>query len=161
MPPGFGGLMNSPPSDPLLLGLSCVAALSLLYLLLVFRPRTKGGSTAPPVVTSSPVSKLPVIGTIVEFATSPVKLVQRCYEDYGPVFTVPVSPRQHLAEPMPMTNDVSQGLCEPMLVSSTRIYFSFMYEALTHFHHSQFLHKRLTFLVGPEAQVRPNNCLRK
>jgi len=96
--------MNSPPSDPLLLGLSCVAALSLLYLLLVFRPRTKGGSTAPPVVTSSPVSKLPVIGTIVEFATSPVKLVQRCYEDYGPVFTVP------------------------------------------------FLHKRLTFLVGPEAQ---------
>ncbi|EJK64752.1 hypothetical protein THAOC_14481, partial [Thalassiosira oceanica] len=62
LPPGFGGLMNSPPSDPLLLGLSCVAALSLLYLLLVFRPRTKGGSTAPPVVTSSPVSKLPVIG---------------------------------------------------------------------------------------------------
>ena len=117
LPPGFGGLTNTPPSDPLLLGLSCVAAFSLLYLLLVFRPRTKGGSTAPPVVTSSPVSKLPVIGTIVEFATSPVKLVQRCYDDYGPVFTVPVSPRQHAAEPM--TNDVSPRLRGPMLISST------------------------------------------
>ena len=41
-------------------------------------------------VTSSPVSKLPVVGTIVEFGKSPVRMVQRCYEDYGPVFTVPV-----------------------------------------------------------------------
>ena len=86
---GFGGA-NGGPSDPLLLGLTILAITSLFYATFIFRPRTKGGSTAPPVVTSSPVSKLPVVGTIVEFGKSPVRMVQRCYEDYGPVFTVPV-----------------------------------------------------------------------
>jgi len=79
------------PSDPLLLGLTLLAITSLFYAFFVLRPRTKGGKHGPPLVTSSPVSKLPVVGTIVEFGISPVKMVQRCYEEYGPVFTVPVS----------------------------------------------------------------------
>eukprot|EP01082_Thalassiosira_pseudonana_P013748 g12135.t1 g12135 contig6:1290334-1292027(+) len=102
MPFGFGS--STGPSDNLLIGLTCLAIFSLFYAFFVVRPRTKGGPHAPPVVTSSPVSSLPVVGTIVEFGKSPVKMVQRCYEDYGPVFTVP------------------------------------------------FFHKRLTFLIGPEAQ---------
>ena len=51
----------------------------------------KGGASAPPVVTTSPVSRLPVLGTILEFGRSPVKMVARCHAEYGPVFTVPVS----------------------------------------------------------------------
>jgi hypothetical protein len=89
MPFGFGS--STGPSDNLLIGLTCLAIFSLFYAFFVVRPRTKGGPHAPPVVTSSPVSSLPVVGTIVEFGKSPVKMVQRCYEDYGPVFTVPVS----------------------------------------------------------------------
>jgi len=107
-PLGFGGGLKSQtpvgPSDHLLLALTSLAVLSLLYAYLVIRPRRKGGASGPPVVTSSPVCGVPVVGTIVEFGKSPVKMVQRCYEEYGPVFTVP------------------------------------------------FLHKRLTFLIGPEAQ---------
>ena len=73
-----------------------VASLILLffffiYQILIARPRSKGGATGPPLVTSSPVCTIPVIGTIVEFGQSPVKMVSRCYEHYGPVFTVPVS----------------------------------------------------------------------
>ena len=62
-----------------------------IYQILIARPRSKGGATGPPLVTSSPVCTIPVIGTIVEFGQSPVKMVSRCYEQYGPVFTVPVS----------------------------------------------------------------------
>ena len=87
----LAGAAAGGPSDPLLLGLAVLAVASLLYAALVFRPRTKGGKKGPPIVTSSPVSGLPVVGTIVEFGKSPVKMVQRCYEEYGPVFTVPVS----------------------------------------------------------------------
>ena len=86
-------------SDGMLLGLTCLSLLSLLYAFFVVRPRTKGGSSAPPIVTKSPVSSLPVIGTIVEFGKSPVKMVQRCYEEYGPVFTVPVSCRALYVSP--------------------------------------------------------------
>ena len=39
----------------------------------------------------SPVVRIPLIGQILEFGISPVKMVQRCYEAYGPVYTVPVS----------------------------------------------------------------------
>ena len=88
-PISVGGLVGG--SDSMLLGLTCLSVLSLLYAFFVLRPRTKGGSSAPPTVTNSPVSGLPVVGTIVEFGKSPVKMVQRCYEEYGPVFTVPVS----------------------------------------------------------------------
>ena len=85
-PMSIGGSDSS-----MLVGLACLSVLSLLYAFFILRPRTKGGSSAPPIVTKSPVSGLPVIGTVVEFGKSPVKMVQRCYEDYGPVFTVPVS----------------------------------------------------------------------
>ncbi len=88
-PISIGGIAGG--SDSMLIGLTCLSVLSLLYAFFVLRPRTKGGSSAPPTVTKSPVSGLPVVGTIVEFGKSPVKMVQRCYEEYGPVFTVPVS----------------------------------------------------------------------
>ena len=94
LPTGFGGLGGADaagPSDSILLGLTVAALFSLFYGVFVLRPRTKGGQQGPPIVTSSPVSSLPVVGTIVEFGKSPVKMVQRCYEEYGPVFTVPVS----------------------------------------------------------------------
>lgn len=72
-------------------------------LLFLVRPR-HGGNKAPPMVLSSKIAPYPLIGPLVEFAKSPVKMVRRCYDDYGPVYTVPI------------------------------------------------FHKRLTFLVGPEAQ---------
>ena len=81
--------------SPLLFTLSLLSILTLtIYTFLIIKPRTKiakTGGISPPVITSSPVSKLPVVGTIIEFGISPVKMVQRCYEEYGPVFTVPVS----------------------------------------------------------------------
>ena len=97
IPLGFGGGSKlgfadpAGPSNNLLLGLACLAVLSLFYAFFILRPRTKGGRNGPPIVTTSPVSNLPVIGTIIEFGKSPVKMVARCYEEYGPVFTVPVS----------------------------------------------------------------------
>jgi len=60
---------------------------------------------APPMVLSSPVVKIPIIGQALEFGMSPVKMTKRCYDQYGPVFTVPIA------------------------------------------------NKRLTFLIGPEAQA--------
>jgi len=90
---GVGGTTSSPhtTSVPLLPCISLAAvALLFVYQLLVSRPRSKGGSRGPPVVTSSPVIGIPVVGTILEFGRSPVKMVQRCYDEYGPVFTVPV-----------------------------------------------------------------------
>ena len=90
---GVGGTTSSPHTTlvPLLPCISLAAvALLLIYQLLVSRPRSKGGSRGPPVVTTSPVIGIPVVGTILEFGRSPVKMVQRCYDDYGPVFTVPV-----------------------------------------------------------------------
>lgn len=80
-----------------------VPVLVLLLALILLRPR-KGGANAPPMVTSSPIVKIPLIGTALEFGKSPVKMVRRCYDEYGPVFTVPM------------------------------------------------MNKRLTFLIGPEAQ---------
>jgi hypothetical protein len=52
-------------------------------------PRKASNSDAPPMVKSS--IKIPLIGQIIEFGMSPVKMVFRCYAEYGPVFTVPVS----------------------------------------------------------------------
>lgn len=62
----------------------------VLSLLIFLRPRRKGGKDAPPMVTQSPVSSVPIFGPAIEFGKSPVKMVKRCYDDYGPVFTVPV-----------------------------------------------------------------------
>ena len=63
-----------------------VIGLVFLYYTL---PRKASNSDAPPMVKSS--LKIPLIGNIIEFGMSPVKMVFRCYADYGPVFTVPVS----------------------------------------------------------------------
>lgn len=62
----------------------------LASLLLFLRPRKAGRKDAPPLITSSPVSSVPLLGPAIEFGKSPVKMVRRCYDDYGPVFTVPV-----------------------------------------------------------------------
>jgi hypothetical protein len=88
-----------------LLSLSTPTAVTLiaipLFLLYLIRPRhakytntsNKDGSNknAPPMVLSSPVVKIPFIGQILEFGKSPVKMTKRCYDQYGPVFTIPVS----------------------------------------------------------------------
>jgi hypothetical protein len=60
---------------------------ALVYLLL--RPR-RGGPGAPPVAASSPVYPIPLIGPLLEFFSSPNTMVQRCFEQLGPVFTISV-----------------------------------------------------------------------
>ena len=73
------------------LPLALLVPLGLLASLLFFlRPRKAGRKDAPPLITSSPVSSVPLLGPAIEFGKSPVKMVRRCYDDYGPVFTVPV-----------------------------------------------------------------------
>lgn len=64
-----------------------VFTLVVLYYIL---PRKASNSDAPPMVMSSPVVKIPIIGQILEFGMGPVTMVQRCYEEYGSVFTVPM-----------------------------------------------------------------------
>ncbi|EEC43025.1 predicted protein [Phaeodactylum tricornutum CCAP 1055/1] len=86
----------------MIVALVVVTGLTALWFFLL-RPRT-GGKHAPPVVTSSPLVPIPVIGHIVEFFRSPHFMMQRCLKDHGKVFTIPI------------------------------------------------FHKRLTFLIGPEAQ---------
>jgi hypothetical protein len=68
--------------------LSTVGAI-LLSIWLVLRPR-KGGANAPPVVLTSPVVPIPLIGMALEFGKSPVKMIKRCLDQYGSVFTIPV-----------------------------------------------------------------------
>ena len=72
--------------------LVAIPTIGLLLLLLLLRPRKAhaGVKNAPPMVTNSPVVKIPLIGQILEFGMSPVKMTRRCYDQYGPVFTVPV-----------------------------------------------------------------------
>lgn len=67
------------------------AVIVLLYLVLL-RPR-RGGKDAPPMVLSSPGLPGP-LGTIMEFGKGPIPMIRRCYELYGPVFTIPVSKLQ-------------------------------------------------------------------
>jgi hypothetical protein len=62
----------------------------------LLRPRT-GGKNSPPLVTSSSVVPIPLVGVIGEFLKNPNEMMKRCYKDYGQVFTIPVSP----------TNDVN------------------------------------------------------
>ena len=68
-----------------------VPLLLMVALVLFLRPRHAKQSNAPPMVLSSPIVKIPLIGQILEFGMSPVKMTKRCYDEYGPVFTVPVS----------------------------------------------------------------------
>jgi hypothetical protein len=65
------------------------AALLALYWFLL-RPR-KGprGKNAPPCVTES-LNHIPFVGVIAEFFQSPHYMAERCYRDYGPIFTIPV-----------------------------------------------------------------------
>jgi hypothetical protein len=62
-----------------------IAVFLVWYFLL--RPR-RGGPNGPPMVSSN--NRLPIIGVLVEFFKSPNTMVQRCYQDYGGVFTIPV-----------------------------------------------------------------------
>jgi len=78
------------------------AGLGLFWFFLL-RPRG-GGKDSPPLVTSSTVVRIPVVGVIAEFLKNPNEMMTRCYKDYGQVFTIPI------------------------------------------------FHKRITFLIGPEAQ---------
>lgn len=92
------GILSSVP-------LSVAIPLALFAFILYFlRPRISKSQNAPPMVLFSPVVKIPLIGQILEFGKSPVRMTMRCYKEYGPVFTIPIA------------------------------------------------HKRLTFLIGPEAQ---------
>ena len=72
-----------------------VPVLLTLAVLFFLRPRKAGSKykDAPPMVTKSTVSSVPLLGPAIEFGKSPVKMVKRCYDDYGPVFTVPVRGR--------------------------------------------------------------------
>ena len=73
-----------------MLWLQIFSLVLLVLYLAVLRPR-RGGKDAPPMVLESPVFPIPVIGVIMEFFASPNSMVKRCYKDYGPVFTIPVS----------------------------------------------------------------------
>lgn len=68
-----------------------IAILSLVVLVVYFtiRPRV-GGKNAPPTVLTSPIVKVPILGMPLEFGSSPVKMIQRCFTEYGPIFTIPV-----------------------------------------------------------------------
>lgn len=63
--------------------------LVIVFIVLYFTlPRKAKNNDAPPMIKSA--VKIPLIGQMIEFGKSPVKMVQRCYEEYGPVFTVPM-----------------------------------------------------------------------
>ena len=64
---------------------------------LLLRPRT-GGKAAPPMVLSSTVVQLPLVGVLVEFLKSPNDMMRRCYQDYGSVYTIPVHCRRFFAD---------------------------------------------------------------
>jgi sterol 14-demethylase len=93
-------------STPFLLAALLVAVLALIVVpVLILRTITRMKNRSkdlPPIITSN--VPIPIVGPAIEFGKSPMKMVHRCYEAYGPVFTVPI------------------------------------------------FHKRLTFLVGPQAQ---------
>jgi hypothetical protein len=63
-----------------------VFAFVILYFTL---PRNAKGSDAPPMAKGA--IKIPLIGRIIEFGKGPLVMVERCYKEYGPVFTIPVS----------------------------------------------------------------------
>lgn len=67
------------------------AALALIAFWWFFlRPRY-GGKNAPPLVTESSLFPVPFVGVLSEFLKSPNDMMRRCYNDYGQVFTIPVS----------------------------------------------------------------------
>lgn len=66
-----------------------VVAVVLILWWFLLRPR-RGGKDAPPLVLDSPVVPIPVFGVMAEFFKSPNTMIKRCYNDYGPVYTIPV-----------------------------------------------------------------------
>ena len=84
-PPTVAEILSSPA-----VALPILLTLGVLYFL---RPRHAKGqiTNAPPMVTSSPIFKIPLFGQILESGKSSVKMTKRCYDEYGPVFIVPVS----------------------------------------------------------------------
>jgi hypothetical protein len=64
-----------------------LAAIAVWWFFL--RPRM-GYKDSPPVVTSSSVVPVPVLGVFMEFMKSPNDMMRRCYRDFGKVFTIPV-----------------------------------------------------------------------
>jgi hypothetical protein len=56
----------------------------------LLRPRG-GGKGSPPLVTESKLMPIPFVGVVSEFLKSPHEMMKRCYNDYGQVFTIPVS----------------------------------------------------------------------
>jgi hypothetical protein len=78
-------ILDQLPLSPVALVPLGIGLLILYYTL----PRKASNSDAPPMVKS--VVKIPLIGQIIEFGMGPMKMVERCYQEYGPVFTVPVS----------------------------------------------------------------------
>jgi sterol 14-demethylase len=68
---------------------SVAVPLVLAAIVLYFTiPRKAKNKDAPPM--AKPNNKIPLVGQIVEFGKGPLKMVQRCYEEYGPVYTVPM-----------------------------------------------------------------------
>ena len=67
-----------------------LAAGLVLFWFFLLRPRG-GGKDSPPLVTSSTVVRIPLVGVIAEFLKNPNEMMTRCYKDYGQIFTIPVS----------------------------------------------------------------------
>jgi len=74
---------------PILYGL--IGLILVIYLVFV-RPR-RGGKDAPPLVDTSPIVAGP-FGMILEFGKSPVRMIRRCYDTYGGIYTIPLGPKR-------------------------------------------------------------------
>ena len=84
-PPMVAEILSSPA-----VALPILLTLGVLYFLCPCH--AKGQITnAPSMVTLSLIFKIPLFGQILESGKSSVKMTKRCYDEYGPVFIVPVS----------------------------------------------------------------------
>ena len=108
-----------------------VPLLLTLAVLFFLRPRKAGSKykDAPPMVTKSTVSSVPLLGPAIEFGKSPVKMVKRCYDDYGPVFTVPV---RAAADLCPMLGSRMRCICFVLLFAPGPVeHCSFAFDILS------------------------------
>lgn len=96
--------------------LQLIAAVTFLIWYFVLRPRT-GGKNAPPLVTSSGV---PIVGVLMEFFKSPNTMVNRCVNDYGSVFTIPVRDSKKSQTHTPkQSSETSIGFDRTLFLSPT------------------------------------------
>lgn len=79
---------SSPPWVLNLISSMILITTLVIVLVLILQPR-KGGDNAPPMVTES-IVKVPFFGRAIEFGKSPMKMLKRCYDMYGPVYTIPI-----------------------------------------------------------------------